>query len=285
MTQLSRKPVSILAGLQGLLERQLLREGALTEFGELPVTVSVVDVAMKWDEPPSSPVHADTWKESGKVPVSATPCELLYRILEETVGDRWFEEEIEVLAQELHKLGLVLNPGGLNKLLALKILVSSPAERCPFYRDLKAYQWLCRALLGMPGQVDDGVIPTPFQMGVANYVAFELRPGAFSYEVKSFIAAACLHAGHWFLPHALAGAQENVLAISKVSNLGITRERLNAVQVLIEREREDSDTISEEPTKYNEIQALLAIDLEEAISKAIAKADALVDAFTQRAGK
>ena len=275
---MSKKFITLATTLNDLVDLSLKLEGEEDEI--LPVYEYVGKVSMETSYMPSDAVTVDSWYNTDrKHLVSRTPTELLFVILQKEFGDEWFFLEHEVLIVYLHSIGFLFDEGGLNKVMALKLLCEAPEEKQPFYTDPEAFRWMVRALVGQEGFVGDATIPSVRALCIGCYVAFEIRPGSYNLSVRAMIASICIYRGIWALPSYIDIAQDEIYSIAKDQYMDIDAEKVAKVKSLVEAERKDDTTIPDEPDSEEEIQALHVLDVEERTYRAISKADKLVEEF------
>lgn len=138
------------------------------------------------------------------------PCEALYWMLRKLVNERWWEEEPEVLVEELTRRGHYVDAAGFGKLLAVQALLRAPDNNSPFYRRWYTYLFMTANLLGRPIRWGELTVPSPLECALSMHIATELRPLPFHDEVLGTIASCCIHHGLWCLPDILGQAQDAV---------------------------------------------------------------------------
>lgn len=162
--------------------------------------------------------------------IGRIPSEALYWYMVAKHGPRWFDQEIEVITENLLRWPLQLDVGGWSKVMALRALMLGPDRGSAFYADWKAFCFLSCSLMGRPVRWHELVLPSPVEAGVALLIAQELRPMPLHEQVLGCIAALCVEAGLWVLPESLVAAQDHALNAMRYWGHGLTADDVTSVR-------------------------------------------------------
>ena len=211
--------------------RALEHEDPLTgEALTKEVVVDSVDLDLSRD-PDADEVYLDALSPGaiagrlGKV-----PCEALYWMLVARHGIRWWDNEIEVILENLARPGIELDAGGFSKVMALKVLMEGPDLGHPFYSHWMSFSFLSCSLLGRPVRWDEMCRPSSVECALSLLIAMELRPMTLHDQVLWVIAACCLDEGLWCLPLILGKAQAQALDLLAYQDIDIGPEMVEQVR-------------------------------------------------------
>lgn len=274
---MSRSLIQI--SLEDMLDQSLVAEGFGQIAGALPTYEFSHPLRRVVETSPHYSEDVDVWADTDLV-LSRLPVPLLFKVLNRGLGDDWFELDRIVLLDFLRDQDVNVDEAGIGKILAMLSFFRAPDRGHVFYKDFETYGVMCRSFQGKLASLDDGLLPTPLDLGVSNNEAFSLRAGKFSREVLCFMAAICLTHGVWALPSSLRVAQEAVLIIAESEGMDLTRDMVDEVEDLVAFERDHDDFIPEEPSSYTAIQALISLDLEKRIQNVLTSHELQADVFS-----
>lgn len=265
------------------LDAGRMAEGEDPYSGVAPVTEEVFDAAVR-PPPDVTPVIAYmTWtSEERPLTLSRVPCEVLSFLWTQFYGRKWWDQEPEVLIEDLGRGGFIVDAGGMQKVRALHALHSSPQGISVSHQDPETFRFVTQSLCGIPTTHGDGLHPTPETLNLGISLLQHFRPHPLTDEVLAYVAAVLFSEGHWALEGPVAVAQRHILRICSRLDIAVDQERVDTVLALAAREREDEDTIAEEgPYTSDEVQALMVLELERAFERDVAYATDALDSLQQ----
>lgn len=252
--------------------------------GVAPVVEEVFETAVRPPPDVTDVIAFMTWtNEERPYVVSRVPCEALAFLWTQFYGRMWWHQESEVLIEDLARGGFIVDGGGIHKVRAMHALCNSPDGFCVSHQDPETFRFMVLSLCGIPTTHGDALMPDAETMNLGMNLLQYFRPIPFSREVLAFVAAVVYGDGHWALTGPLVVAQDAVLELCRRLDIpSVTAKRVEDVLALAAREREDTTTIAEEgPYEPEEIQALLALELERAFERDVAYADDALDSLKQ----
>lgn len=212
--------------------------------------------------------------------LSKLPVEALHALLTRRYPTRWWEQEPEVILEDLaNEFGFILDAGGINRVRALHAVCEAPVGQSPYYYDPESFRFLTLCLSGRSVRADTDLYPSPHEMSVALHSLQFVRPGAPESEVLGFIAATCYYQDLWAPPGILAPSQPFVVEMCKNLGIPVDQERIDKVLALAHEERESGGTaIPDLVRDENDVQALAVIDLENGVAAALERGEEIEDA-------
>jgi hypothetical protein len=259
-------------------------EGENYATGVAPVTEEVFDTiqtAESRNEGSATVVAYSVYSKSEeKRLLSKMPVEALHALLTRRYPTRWWEQEPEVILEDLaNEFGFILDAGGINRVRALHAICAAPVGESPYYYDPESFRFLTLCLSGRAVRADTDLYPSPHEMSVALHSLQFVRPGALEAEVLGFIAAACYYQDLWAPPGILAPSQPFVVEMCKNLGIPVDQERIDKVLALAHEERESGGTaIPDLVRDENDVQALAVIDLENGVAAALERGEEIEDA-------
>ena len=276
--------LSPLLSLDDFLDEVRYAEGEDPVLGIVPIFEYVIDEDLQDSEPDMTPdIGYDSWstKERARL-LSRLPVELLNDLFTFKYGRKWWEQEPEVLLEDLGFDGVILDGVGITKLRALHSILRAPQGFCPFYTEPHAFMFLCVAFSGRAMSADDLLIPTPIEIATALHIMAEIRPYPFDPEVEGMAAACLLHAGLWCLPNILYLFQDEVLRICQGANVPVDAARVERVQYLAASYLlDDSQVPDASEMDEDSAQAVRAIALDKSIDDGLHGVDQQRDALRE----
>lgn len=259
-------------------------QGEHPATGVAPVTEEVFDT-IQTDEPRNEGTatliaYSVYSKEDKQRLLSKLPVEALHALLTRRYPTRWWEQEPEVVLEDLaNEFGFILDAGGINRVRALHAICSAPVGENPYYYDPETFRFLTLCLSGRAVRADTDLYPSPHEMAVALHSLQTVRPGMLEDEVLGFIAAVCYYQDLWAPSGILSVAQPYVVEMCKNLGIPVDQERIDGVLALAQRERESGgeeipDTVRDE----DDVQALAVIDYEDGVAAALERGDQMEDA-------
>lgn len=234
-------------------------EGEDPNTGLSPVGLHVLDFEPSSDDPNDEidEIAFDDWSDEAYL-LSKIPAEALFYVMREvTEQEDWWDNELEVLLEDLRDAGYTINPGGIARLQALKAMCSAPDGGSLFHRDWRSFCFLAKSLNGIVTNWDTLASPTPLECAVAIYISLEIRPEPFDPDVYRSVAATCMTYGVWCLPDVLAPAQPFVYEIARYEKYPVTPSRVGEVQSMVAEFFSDDSKIPERIDETNASPALI----------------------------
>jgi hypothetical protein len=230
------------------------------------------------DEIELKPISAG---EKGRL-LSKMPAEALHAALSALYNNDWWQEELEVIIEDLALMDIRIDPGGLSRLSAMRSILRSPAERSAFHSYPGSFAFFCSSLSGRPIRLgEDDPTPTPVEMALAMHIVSIIRPDRYSESVLGYIAATCLAQHVWVLPSPLDLVQEYLYRIAEYADLPISEEDVKSVKAIAENLPPDDS----EPDTLFETQARRYVEVDTRITTQIRLGDEAASKIWRKLGE
>lgn len=214
--------------------------------------------------------------------LSKMPAEALHAALSALYNNDWWQEELEVIIEDIALMGIRVDPGGLSKLSAMRAILRSPAERSAFHSFPGSFAFFCSSLSSRPIRLgEDDPTPTPVEIALAMHIVSIIRPDRYSESVLGYIAATCLAQHVWALPSPLDLAQEHLYRIAEYADLPISEEDVKTVKALAEN-LPPEDT---EPDTLFETQARRYVEVDTRVQTQVRLGDEAASKIWRRLGE
>jgi hypothetical protein len=185
--------------------------------------------------------------------LSKMPGEALHAALSALYNNDWWQEETEVILEDLASMGLRIDPGGVSRLSAMRSILRSPADKSAFHNYPGSFGFFCSSLSGRPVRLgEDDITPTPVEMAIGMHIVSIIRPDKYSDTVLGYIAASCMSQHLWALPDPLSLAQDQIYQIAEYMEMPIAADDVESVKAIASALPPDDDA---EPDTFYEAQA------------------------------
>jgi len=170
-------------------------------------------------EPDAPPVKLKGYTpEQKKLLLGRFPSEAIVYAMATLLGPRWYTYEHEVLLETVAEAGLILDPGGVAKLMSAHAILRCPVDGSGFHMLPSHFAFHACCLSNRPVIFGSATAkPTPHEVSMARVIVMDIRPDRYAEDVLRYQTAVCIDGGLWCVTDELADLTPYMLEVAQAT--------------------------------------------------------------------